>query len=224
MGQPVAVQRKLKTQILGIEVGVTRLVVTSIARGKNTGVAVLDPRTLADVIVDEPKPVPRAVRPTATLGKLAKSGHVLCANATLACVVVEGVARLYDRKSKAVVATLLGGPFDQGKFSKRYLWLQGEYGNGLFAYTLRGAATKFPDPLNVSSTTVTAIAIDSSERWCAIGNSSGYVMCVERKSGAQRFGGRPTLSGHVTALAFSAKANTLYVGSANGSLVRIALE
>ena len=111
----------------------------------------------------------------------------------------------------------------EGQFSKRYLWLRGQYGNGLFAYTLRGKPTKFSDPLNTASTTVTAFAIDRSEQWCAIGNSSGYVMCVETKTGEQRFGGRPTRTGHITALAFDATADTLYVGGASGMLARIAL-
>ena len=86
-----------------------------------------------------------------------------------------------------------------------------------------GKPTKFPDPLNVAATTVTAFAIDRSERWCAIGNSSGYVICFEIKTGEQRFGGRPTRGGHSTALAFSSDAKVLYTGSASGMLVRIDL-
>ncbi len=223
MSQPIVVERKLKTQVLRIEVGARQLVVTSIARGKNAGLAVLDSTTLQDVEVGASKAAPPAAVPATVSGKLAKMGHVLCANSTLACIIVDGTARLYDIKTTVLVAAVAGGPFDHGEFSKRYLWLRGEFGNGLFAYTLRGAPTKFPDPLNVVSTTITAFTIDRRERWCAIGTSSGYVECIAIKTGEQRFGGRPTRSGHVTALAFNATADTLYVGSASGMLVRIAL-
>ncbi len=70
---------------------------------------------------------------------------------------------------------------------------------------------------------MTAFAIDRSERWCAIGNSSGYVMCFEIKTGEERFGGRPARGGHSTALAFGSNAEVLYAGSASGMLVRIKL-
>lgn len=219
MGRLVAVERKLKTQVLGIAVGTQHLIVTSIARGKNTGVAVLDPATL-----DEIDPgVAKALPPAKISAKIAAKGQLLCANAKLACVLSKGVARLYDIKTQAVVADVPGGPFDDGQLSKRYLWLCGQFGNGLFGFSLRGKPTKFPDPLNAATTTVTAFAIDRSERWCAIGNSSGYVMCFEIKTGEERFGGRPTRGGHITALAFSSDAGVLYSGSASGMLVRIKL-
>jgi hypothetical protein len=212
-------ERKLKTQVLGIDVGAKHVLVTSIARGKEPGFAVLDPATLDDITTRAAKAGPLATTPA----KVAALGQVLCANAKLACVRVDGVTRLYDAKTLAAIADLPGGPYDQGLFTKRYVWLRGEFGNGLFGFTLRGVPTKFPDPLNIAATTVTAFAIDHSERWCAIGNSSGYVSCVDIKTGEQRFGGRPARGGHVTALAFNKDADVLYAGSASGMLVRIGL-
>ena len=122
MGQLVAVERKLKTQVLGIAVGSQQLIVTSIARGKNSGVAVLDPATLDDVVARAAKPLPLAKIPA----KIAAKGKRLCANAKVACMLTDGVARLYDTKTQAVVADVAGGPFDEGQLSKRYLWLCGE--------------------------------------------------------------------------------------------------
>ncbi|HPH64150.1 MAG TPA: hypothetical protein PLF40_00320 [Kofleriaceae bacterium] len=211
--------RKLQTQVLRLDVGAKAVLVTRIARGKDAGFAMLDPATLDDITTSAAKPASSVARST----ELATLGHVLCANAKLACIVVDGMAHLYSAKTRAPIASVPGGPFDQGLFTKRYVWLRGEFGNGLFAFSLRAAPTKFPDPLNLAATTVTAFAVDRSERWCAIGNSSGYVICVEAKTGEQRFGGRPAGGGHVTALAFNKEADVLYAGSASGMLVRIAL-
>ncbi len=117
MNPPGVVERKLKTQVLGITVGTRQLIVTSIARGKNSGVAVLDPATLDEVDAGPVKALPLAKIPA----KISAKGQLLCANAKFACVRINGVARLYDIKTQAVVADLPSGPFDDGQLSKRYL-------------------------------------------------------------------------------------------------------
>ncbi|WP_421825856.1 WD40 repeat domain-containing protein [Larkinella sp.] len=109
----------------------------------------------------------------------------------------------------------------QLQVSANFIWGVGEFGQGLFGWQKTGQPLPANTVLNNPETTLTAFAVSPDEEWIAFGNTSGYVVIVERETGTQRWGNR-LHKGHVSAITFSADGKWLATGgnAGDGALLK----
>ncbi|KAA9347820.1 WD40 repeat domain-containing protein [Larkinella humicola] len=111
----------------------------------------------------------------------------------------------------------------QLQVSANFIWGVGEFGQGLFGWQKTGQPLPANAVLNNPETTVTAFAVSPDEERIAFGNTSGYVVLVERETGAQRWGNR-LHKGHISAITFSSDGNWMATGGSTGDAALLKLD
>jgi WD40 repeat protein len=111
----------------------------------------------------------------------------------------------------------------QLQVSDNFIWGVGEYGHGLFGWQKTGLPLSTNAVLNNPETSVTAFAVSPDEKLIAFGNPSGYVVLIERETGAQRWGNR-LHKGHISAITFSSDGNWMATGGSAGDAALLKLD